>query len=285
MTDSCQSLDKLPWRECFGRTMKLIKNGHVGNKNNLYLVWTDLKHIYETKSSIQEIQNANSIHNPTLEVKSWALLLENINRCIDAYCDKSDADVAENMCGHNWQCSVSLALGKSRVRFNWEFEAIRQGSDSLFKLLTLPLLRNCQILAVEMKKRTEVIAAKDAEIEDMRLSGAKVSRKALETKLWIDGEIKDIDHSLCSEQLFSQSGKKDGSNSFTLPHKDSCDNDKNNSISSSIKLDTAPTGNNLKRSLDDDVNISIPLNNLSPAKEMTTTKKAATKIRKKKLGL
>ena len=87
------------------------------------------------------------------------------------------------------QLEVALQL-KGGIRFQWTFEASLLAPLHLLRQLTLPSLRRRLTLKAENRRLKALLRAKDAEIEDMKLSGAKVSRKMLETQKFVD----DDDH-------------------------------------------------------------------------------------------
>ena len=200
------------------------------------------------------------------------------------------------------QLEVALQL-KGGIRFQWTFDASLLAPRYLQRHLTVPSLRRRLTLKAENRRLKALLRAKDAEIEDMKLSGAKVSRKMLETQKFVDDDdhvgdaeedeptddwlrsVEEDAQGRCSKKDIPVAAAASSSLTVTDASPNPIANNDNSSLATSRcdKPDSSPTKSSptsdRKRSSSPPIASSVSLSQPPDAKEK------AAKLRKKKLGL
>ena len=172
---------------------------------------------------------------------------------------------------------MTVKLG-GLITFHWVFEGERLAPSYLRYHLTVPSLRRRAALAAENRRLRALLVAKDAEIEDMKLGGAKVSRKMLETKRF--EEVADSDDEPSEEWLRGVEMEGDGSLGKTQETTSPASNSSSaNSTLAKNSESTDPIPRKRSASPTSEAPFTALLSQPPGAKEK------AVKLRKKKLGL
>jgi len=275
-------------------------------RDGFIILFSDLTHLFVSRSSLAEIKEKFSAWNPILNVTSDDHLLALVRHCLTAFCKggvdfdgtkvKEIVEQRENQSSYKLEVALQL---KGGIRFQWTFDASLLAPRYLQRHLTVPSLRRRLTLKAENRRLKALLRAKDAEIEDMKLSGAKVSRKMLETQKFVDDddhvgdaeEDEPTDDWLRSVEEEAQgrcSKKKDipvaaASSSLTATDASLNPIANNDNSSRCDKPDSSPTKSSStsdrKRSSSPPIASSVSLSQPPDAKEK------AAKLRKKKLGL
>ena len=171
---------------------------------------------------------------------------------------------------------MTVKLG-GLITFHWVFEGERLAPSYLRHHLTVPSLRRCAALAAENRRLRALLVAKDAEIEDMKLGGAKVSRKMLETKRF--EEVVDTDDEPSEEWLRGVEMEGDGSLGKAKKISSASNSSSANSTLAKTSESTDPIPRKRSASPTSEAPFTALLSQPPGAKEK------AVKLRKKKLGL
>ncbi|XP_070550387.1 non-homologous end-joining factor 1-like [Ptychodera flava] len=108
----------------------------------------------------------------------------------------------------------SLAAG---VPFTWKFNCQTASQDMISSNLTVPLLTMVSELQRRQDELFKLLQKKDTEIEDYKLSGAKVSRKHLET---VPFDKTVFENEMNTSQSFEREVKSSGTSAFTSSGQD-----------------------------------------------------------------
>jgi len=168
-----------PWSACTLDGKHYLLKFVCTRDEGYMLAVTDYIIMHIESADKTEVEKRKQDLNPDLELPN-RVLLDHLQSTV---CSNMET-AAVQRCAGDAQLIIKLTSSLSDLPLKWTFICTLAGSQQLSEHLTRPLA----LLAVEQEARCkellEVIRRKDDEIKEYRATGARLSRKKLETQLF-----------------------------------------------------------------------------------------------------
>lgn len=136
-------------------------------------------HVWSEFSTTREVGAKSKVYNPNVEAPV-SKILQHLKECLQFNSTKGQLQVHHRDQDQVMTLEVTSNL-TGGVPFKWKFEAKKKSEKTISEEVTFPLLCMVSELIQREKALVSILKRKDAEIDDMKAGGAKVSRKHLET--------------------------------------------------------------------------------------------------------
>ncbi|XP_072028389.1 uncharacterized protein [Amphiura filiformis] len=250
------------WAPCRYKEKTLLVKSHFADETYQIMVYDGLR-MWQEQCDKEQFQQRTKTLNPNIEAPLGTLLHhlqdsvseENMSHSISKLTQKEDA------------VTIHMATQlEGALPFTWQFHLKEALHEESAEHLTTPLMSMVAELLRRQKELFRILKRKDAEIDDYKASGAKVSRKHLETtpfddKIFINnmneskefGVLVDPNQSTSAFQesgqdLYRQIKMRDAFNNAQLIQEDS-DEEYEDDFSGVGDAPTAPSGPSWRKRL------------------------------------
>lgn len=172
---------------------------YLFSEKSYCLMILDLVHLYLEEMDESEIQQRCENLNPGIEMPLERMIKQIKNSLEDCLKPGGPCNI-RNMITVSKQShqhlEIKVVFCVAEVMFVWFFTLNSMGSSCVSSHLLMPLIGMCTELKRRHRELIQVIKHKDEEIEDYKMNGAKVTRKRLETKPFVESDfVADMDRS------------------------------------------------------------------------------------------
>lgn len=195
-----------PWITFTIHGKKYLFKSHFLTDSLTVLIF-DGQQVWTEHSNASDVQRKLKLYNSNVEAPV-SKVLQHLKECFQYNSTKGQFDVQYSNDKLRLQLSSHLTGG---VPFKWRFEGSKSSEETLSEQVTVPLLCMVTELLQREKALVTLLKRKDAEIEDMKAGGAKVSRKYLETTPF---NHKGFQQERVLSKAFQENVAKHGENCF-----------------------------------------------------------------------
>ncbi|KAK2710699.1 hypothetical protein QYM36_012019, partial [Artemia franciscana] len=142
--------------------------------------FTNLSCVWKEEKTDDEISQKSENLNPSIEASNKRIT-SIVGSVVNDEKARQSSYVYLSEDG-NRKLVIKMEQRLENLPFVWEFEPELQTKEQLKEDIVLPLLYSLVEMEYRERELIHIIKRKDAEIEDYKATGAKVSRKQLETK-------------------------------------------------------------------------------------------------------
>ncbi|PIK55532.1 putative non-homologous end-joining factor 1 [Apostichopus japonicus] len=166
-------------------------------------------HVWSESNTVEDVSAKTKLYNPNVEAPV-SKVLQHLKECLQFNSTKGQLQVHPKDGDRKLLLEVTSNL-RGGVPFKWKFETEKKTEETISEEITFPLLCMVSELIQREKALVSLLKRKDAEIDDMRAGGAKVSRKYLET---VPFNHKGFQQERVQSKSFEELVKKRGQNCF-----------------------------------------------------------------------